>query len=195
MELATIPPPGPPDDERADARSNIFVVAAIHCAGTSGPVRIRNMSARGALIEGGSLPGEGVLFRLSRGSLAASGTVVWQAGNRAGIRFHSAVSVADWLPRGHRPQQQRIDEAVHAYKTDARVPAPTDHDVAPADCATALAEIETMLRRVAEELASDALACDRHVAAIQSIDVAAEKLAVIAGCGRPPRVGLPILPG
>jgi hypothetical protein len=168
-------------DARTEARSNIYVAAKIASAEACGPVCIRNLSATGALIEGGALPPQGSRVRVSRGSLSTTGTVAWREANRAGVRFDSAVSVAAWLPRGPRTQQQRIDEAVHAFK----------HGVAPLsvvpktsgggeDLANELRELEQKLRAVAEQLSSDVLVCERHLAAVQVIDIATNRLAELA---------------
>jgi hypothetical protein len=63
------------------------MAASIELAGTSAEVRLRNLSAEGALIEGDRLPIEGsnVLFR--RNELKVRGQVAWVKGRRAGIAF------------------------------------------------------------------------------------------------------------
>jgi hypothetical protein len=167
---------------RAEARSNIFVAATLASAEASGPVRVRNLSPLGALIEGGVVPPEGAHVLVNRGRLRASGTVAWRSGNRAGIRFDTAISVTEWLPRGLRTQQQRIDGVVHAYKSGSAALATPDEKRAhsPTDLQNTLLNLERTLRRVAEDLARDALMCERHLTNVQLIDVAAQKLARLA---------------
>ena len=182
MQALTALPAEPDEraaDERGEGRSNIFLVATIYAAQGSGPVRIRNMSPGGALVEGGALPSEGSPVRLSRGSLGVAGCIAWQSGNRAGVRFDCRVAVADWLPRGHRPPQQAIDEAVHAYRSGARMP-PARSPAPVVDLRAELTGLEQTLRRIAEQLARDSAVCERHLTGIQSIDVAAQKLAGLA---------------
>jgi hypothetical protein len=72
---------------RQSRRSNVLMTASIETAGSSTEVRMRNLSADGALIEGDSLPIEGsqVLFR--RNELAVRGNVAWVKGKRAGVAF------------------------------------------------------------------------------------------------------------
>jgi hypothetical protein len=168
-------------DARTEARSNIYVAAKIASAEACGPVCIRNLSATGALIEGGVLPPQGSRIRVSRGSLSTTGTIAWREANRAGVRFDSAVSVAAWLPRGPRTQQQRIDEAVHAFKNGS---APLSSVQAAAnsgmDIANELRDLEQKLRAVAEQLSGDVLVCERHLAAVQVIDIATNRLAELA---------------
>jgi len=162
---------------RAETRSNIFVAATIVSARASGPVRIRNMSSLGALVEGSVMPPEGERVQISRGSLQVSGIVVWQSGSRAGIRFDRTVSIADWLPRGSRTQQHRIDEAVHAYKSGSAECTTPVSASAVVDLRTALRNLEETLRSVAEDLARDAWVRERHLTNVQLIDVAAQRLA------------------
>jgi hypothetical protein len=45
--------------QRADIRSNMFVMAVLYCDGCSAPVRIRNLSRSGALIESAVIPPDG----------------------------------------------------------------------------------------------------------------------------------------
>jgi hypothetical protein len=100
------------DELRVETRSNIFVMAALYADGRSvAPVRIRNISRTGALVEGVELPLVGGKVRLSRASLSATGMLVWVEGAKAGINFDETVVVADWLPQGRRAfGQQSVDE-------------------------------------------------------------------------------------
>lgn len=72
---------------RRTRRSNVLMAASIESSGTAMPVRLRNLSAEGALVEGDSLPIEGssVLFR--KNELRLPGNVAWVKGKRAGIAF------------------------------------------------------------------------------------------------------------
>jgi len=60
---------------RVESRSNIFVMATIYAPGGSTPVRVRNMSRTGALVEAPVLPAAGSRVRLSRGSLTVVGDI------------------------------------------------------------------------------------------------------------------------
>lgn len=174
------PPPGP--EGRAEQRNNIFVAASLSSVEATGPIRIRNLSRQGALIEGGTLPPEGSAVRISRGSLGASGKVAWRKGNRAGIQFDSLVAVADWLPRGPQTHQQKIDEIVFAHKNGAggQSAASSLLGTPPPNIPEELRKLEEVLRSITEDFARDALICERHLASIQLLDGAAEKLAKLA---------------
>ena len=72
---------------RKNRRSNVLMSASLELSGTSLPVKLRNLSAEGALVEGDKLPVEGssVLFR--KGDLSMPGQVAWVKGRQAGINF------------------------------------------------------------------------------------------------------------
>lgn len=79
-------------------------------------VRLRNLSSKGALIEGTGLPVAGTGVRVLRGELSAEGEIAWQEQGFAGLRFVSEIDVDRWVKRvGHRGQQ-RVDEAMAALR-------------------------------------------------------------------------------
>ena len=187
------PSDGP--QRRVEPRSNIYVVAALASDSGNGPVRIRNMSRSGALVEGALIPPDGSAVRLSRGSLSISGEVVWRHESRAGMRFDSAVTVAAWLPGGKSAAgQQRIDEIVYSYKaevgamTPAASAAPSPVVTSRQDIGWQLLDVRDALNAVAEELAGDDATMARHPNALQAIDMAAQKLETLA---RPRRSDAP----
>lgn len=76
---------------RKSPRSSFYMKAALECGGRQKEVRLRNLSAEGALVEADKLPVEGcrVLFR--REGLSVPGRVAWSANGRAGIAFAQAL--------------------------------------------------------------------------------------------------------
>ena len=72
---------------RRSRRSHLLMAATLEIAGRAVNVKLRNLSADGARVEGDSLPVEGtdVLFR--KGDLAVAGRVIWSEGKQAGISF------------------------------------------------------------------------------------------------------------
>lgn len=102
---------------RASERSNVFLSAALYTQTRSFPVRIRNISAGGALLDGTNLPGEGSPVSLCRAHLAVEGKVAWQAHELRGVHFSAEIDVEEWVKlRGHAGQQ-RVDQAVAAIRT------------------------------------------------------------------------------
>lgn len=88
-----------------EPRTNLFVMGAIYSDSGSAPVRVRNVSPHGALIEGIEIPPAGSQVRLCRGSLSVANAIKWCEARRAGLQFESAVLVADWLPGGRAPAE------------------------------------------------------------------------------------------
>ena len=113
-------------ENRLSARTNLFVMAAI-CGGLgSEPVKVRNLSPNGALIEGAVLPQTGTQVRLCRADLEVGGEIVWCKDGRAGLQFGSPVVVADWLPQGSaNAGQQRVDQLVQKLKTSGASSSPS----------------------------------------------------------------------
>jgi hypothetical protein len=165
---------------RIESRSNIFVMAALYSAGRSvTPVRVRNISTTGALIEAAVLPPAGTHVRLGRASLSASGTLVWVENAKAGMRFDDPVAVADWLPQGRRGfGQQFVDELFHQKRLGAARKVFPGADGG--SLADELLELRACLERAAEELALDGAVASRHVTTLQAIDLVGQALAKVA---------------
>ena len=130
---------------RAEARSNVFLTALIDSSDGPLPVRVRNLSPHGALLEGPVLPVEG-LVRLRRGDLHVRAKVAWRHDGYCGLRFESTIEVATWLKRLGHHGQDRVDQIVAALRTGtvpkAADPAPLED---PAEIAAALLEIADRL--------------------------------------------------
>ncbi|MEO6247346.1 MAG: PilZ domain-containing protein [Sphingomicrobium sp.] len=90
-----------PTQNRRSRRSNVLLSASIELSGVSLPVKLRNLSSEGALIEGDKLPVEGseVVFR--KAELSLSGRIAWVEGKRAGLSF--AENLAPELVLRHIP--------------------------------------------------------------------------------------------
>ncbi len=172
-----------PTQQRVEVRSNMFVTAVLSCDRGSAPVRIRNMSRCGALIESAIIAPEQTPVRLSRGSLSVRGHVAWRRDNRAGIRFDVAIEVTDWLPRGNKPSgQQRVDEMIHTCRTSSGNGGESTAALtaSQADAIRQLLDCRDALNSVAEELAGDMAIATGHPTALQRIDVTAQMLEKLA---------------
>jgi hypothetical protein len=170
----------PETEGRINDRSNVFVIATLYSQGGSAPVRIRNLSPSGALIEGIVLPSPGAPVRLSRGSFHVAGEVVWSADGRSGLRFDSAISVLEWLPRtGAAPVQHNVDELVFKAKLGSlaghEAPAPADPGKS-GDVALELARLAAGLTRLCDELADDDHVAARFPENLQTIEATAKHL-------------------
>lgn len=72
---------------RKTRRSNVLMSASLELSGTSLPVKLRNLSAEGALVQGDKLPVEGASVQFRKGELSVAGNVAWVKGRQAGISF------------------------------------------------------------------------------------------------------------
>ena len=82
-----------PVQNRRQRRSNVLLTAAVEMAGGQTlDVKLRNLSAEGALIESEGLPREGSDIRFRKGDLSVAGKIVWVSDKRAGIHFDEALS-------------------------------------------------------------------------------------------------------
>lgn len=166
-------------------RTNLFVMATIYAGTGSAPVRVRNLSPSGALIEGTVIPHPGTYVRLSRGSLSVGAHIVWHKEGHAGLRFESAVSVIDWLPQGRAiTVQQRIDEVVQQAKAASNEVHSRSSDSFGSQAsklsAVELRRLRLEIQSLAEELAADPAAVERHGSKLQTLDTAAQALGRLA---------------
>jgi hypothetical protein len=81
-----------PVQNRRQRRSNVLLTAVVEMNGRALDVKLRNLSAQGALIEGEGLPVEETEINFRKGDLMVSGKVVWVSNKRAGIHFHTPLS-------------------------------------------------------------------------------------------------------
>jgi hypothetical protein len=72
---------------RKSRRSNVLMAASLELSGTSLPVKLRNLSADGALVEGDKLPVEGASILFRKGDISMPGLVAWVNGRQAGVNF------------------------------------------------------------------------------------------------------------
>lgn len=72
---------------RKSRRSNVLMAASLELSGASLPVKLRNLSSDGALVEGAKLPVEGAAVQFRKGELSLAGRIAWVKGGRAGVSF------------------------------------------------------------------------------------------------------------
>jgi hypothetical protein len=89
---------------RRSRRSPVLLAASVEIAGVEQPVKLRNLSTEGALIEGDRLPLEGSTTFFLRNDLRVKGRVVWVAGRYAGIAFGRPLEKDQVLRNVPRPK-------------------------------------------------------------------------------------------
>lgn len=175
-----------PVDARQEQRTSIFVMATLYADSGSWPVKVRDLSSGGALVEGAVLPLPGSQVRLGRGALNVIGEIMWCRGGRAGLQFEASLSVDDWLP-GQRvnAHQQRVDEMVQQVKSSAtKKPMSVDlqrtfqsRGVSSAE----LTQLRLAIDSLAQDLADDSHVIARHAEKLQTLDLVAQALAKLTG--------------
>lgn len=175
-------------DARSTPRASIYLAATLYCDGSSAPVKIRNLSATGALVESGVTPIRGALVQLIRGGLIVHGLVAWSSGNRCGLKFSGRVDVEQWRGARTNVEQQRVDDIVRVVKAGA-VPLPVPSltalpagEAISASCpcsASDLQRVSKLLEQLAGVLADDAEIVKRHGPILQNLDIAMQFIAAI----------------
>lgn len=183
--------PGLRVDGRMDARLNMYVAAILIVDGRASPVKIRNLSKTGALIDASVLPEPGARVRIVRGELHEEAHVVWRSDRCCGLQFGGAVDVRAWLASRDSSHQQRVDEVVRLVRAGKlTAPAPSDIVLSrppiPIDADTealhdVVMEIAATLQQVSEEFADDTSILVTHSKKIQILDTLAARLNAIAG--------------
>ena len=109
------------NQNRRSHRSNVLLAASIEASGAVVPVKLRNLSTEGALIEGDGLPLEGseVLFR--RNELSVNSRVAWVLGKQAGVAFTRPIPQEDVLRNIPKPRYRAPPEPDHIPDAIPRV--------------------------------------------------------------------------
>ena len=167
---------------RSEPRTSLFVMASMTSRSVSGPVKVRNLSTFGGLIEGPQLPELGEVLHLRRGGLAASGRVAWRSGTKAGLRLDDPIAVADWLPSG-RSGQALVDDTFQQIKLGGgkeQAPRQTSPSyIFPYDQGQ-LSQSASALDALADALAEDPRIVARFASELQVLDTAAQIMRNIA---------------
>jgi len=171
-------------------RKNLLLTATIRSQGVTAPVRIRNLSEKGAMVDGQALPEPGASLILQRLEVEMRGVVAWRAEGRCGIQFEGAASVDEWVAGRRAPAaifghgQSRVDQIQAAIRSgrdiaDEDVPAagPAEIITDPeARVAEELDHVQRMLDDVAADLIGDMALLQRHGEALQRFDNACQIL-------------------
>ncbi len=171
-----------------------MLAATISAGAVSAPVRIRNLSETGAMIDGPALPTPGSTLMLNRLTVSIGATVVWTREGRCGLSLMGPIVVADWIAGASSAsakaagEQFRVDQIQSAIRSGAalpaetRAPAPPPASAVPVERSVAieLTRVRRMLDAVTEELSDDVDVLMRHQRAMQSFDIAAQIIAELA---------------
>lgn len=172
-------------------RKNLLLAATIESGALKAPVRIRNLSESGALLDGAALPATGAMLTLRRGEIEMGAMAMWSAGGRCGVRFDGAVAVEEWvagkrIPGADRQGQARVDaiqsairggEAPMPESAPLTAPATVGGDALERRIAEELLYVRRLLDVVGDGLTDDPIVLQRHTVALQNLDAASQILA------------------
>jgi PilZ domain len=94
------------NQNRRSRRSNVLLAASIETSGASLPVKLRNLSTEGALVEGDDLPLEGSEVLFKRNDLSVNSRVAWVHGKHAGVAFRGPIAQEDVLRNIPKPKHR-----------------------------------------------------------------------------------------
>jgi hypothetical protein len=168
-----------PEEQRRERRTHLIVMATLGWDAGSTPVRVRNMSARGALIDASVIPEPGNLVMLKRGRLQVAGQIAWAAPGQAGLAFSASVCVADWMASRSSQHQGRIDDIVSGYRSARDAvsthPGSSSRTFGPARVEAELNMLRDDLERLGNGLASDVVLVATHPE-IQLLDISIQRI-------------------
>lgn len=192
----------PPEDDEVSrdltpraTRTNLLLSGTIEAPDIVAPVRIRNLSETGALLEGSALPKVGAHLVLKRSSLEMGAIVIWSSGSRCGIAFEGSISVAGWrtgtwVETIGIVDQSRVDAIQAAVRAGA---APVETEVPKlegksrlstaemdARIAKELKDLRHTLEQMGDQLSDEPVIVQKYPTAIQGFDLACQTLGHLA---------------
>ena len=96
---------------RKSRRSKVLLAATLEEVGAPHSVKLRNLSADGALVESKDLPAKGAAVVFRRNELIAPGRIIWVNGQFAGIAFDEKLAPEQVLR--HIPEARPKIQAKH----------------------------------------------------------------------------------
>ncbi len=172
--------PSAPEVDRCSEKVHMFLVATLYFGGASSPVRVRNTSTAGALIEGAALPAAGAAIILRRGALEAPATTAWSKAGKAGVAFDGSVEVSDWLPAKDGIKQTQVDQIAFGLKHSVQAVAPAavptiERATSTMAVLAELAELQAQLGHLGDRLAGDTFVLVHHPE-VQLLDAAGQRI-------------------
>lgn len=92
---------------RRSRRSRVLMAAILRTDDGDHPVRLRNLSENGALVEAETLPVVGSAVRFRKGELNLAARVAWIEDGRAGVAFNSVLDTKSVMRHIPVPQAPR----------------------------------------------------------------------------------------
>jgi len=170
-------------DRRTANRSSLYLAASLYCDGSVYPVKIRNISSAGALLDTLTVLAPGSLVQLIRGPLIVHALVAWTDQGRLGLKFSGTVDVQRWRQTISNAEQQRVDDVVTLVKAGA-VPLQVYSSASSLEetngPSSDLLRASKLLSRLGDRLANDAIVVANFPGELQNLDIAIQVIDAIA---------------
>lgn len=171
---------------RSLPRSKLLLAGTIESAGMKSPVRIRDLSESGALLEGPAFPLVDTILTLTRLAVQIDARVVWHRPPKCGVEFLGQISIPEWISGKPGPAnfgQARVDVIQAAVRAGTPIPLdasggdePVELDSLDDRIGTELTHMRGLLEAMSSELASDPDVVHRHSAMLQNFDLVGQIL-------------------
>lgn len=99
------------NQNRKNRRSHVFLKAELELSGRTVEVKLRNLSAEGALIEGDDLPIEGSQLLFRKGDLKVPGRIAWLRDYRAGVSFAQPLAPEQLMRHVPTPKPKSLPQS------------------------------------------------------------------------------------
>ncbi len=167
--------------ERIAQRVNMLAPATLYSEDSSNPVRIRNLSIWGAMVEANFEPRLGSEVSISRGKLSIVGKVAWTGAGQFGISFANPVRVHDWLKPDRNTEQPLADRVflrvVGATEVETEASFHPEYAcVGDKQAVDDFEEIVLLLSELGNELSEDLTVVGQHGHVLQNLDLALQIL-------------------
>lgn len=166
-------PIGQRRDTRQSERTNTLLAATAMVGATAWPIKIRNISRFGLMVESAVKAQVGSSVSISRGSLRAAGEIVWSLDKTFGVKFFNSIDTAEWAPRR--------DAALAPNITHKRQPrSDLSNETLSSRCRQELGFISRTLDGLADSLSRDPVLRIRYASEIQQLCINSEMVQQIA---------------
>ncbi len=98
-------------DARRGPRFRVLLVARLFTTTGVRSVKLRDISATGAMVEGDRLPAPGTDIMLRRGSLELIATIIWAKDGKAGLEFDEPLTEAELWMQVNAPHLAEVEAA------------------------------------------------------------------------------------
>lgn len=156
-------------------RSNTLISARALIGNTAWPVRIRNLSACGAMIESDVKVDVGSSIVLTRGRLRVPGEVAWRREGVIGVRFFEPLATEVWLKI---PTKTAI--APDVFQKEAQPGSELPEAILIQRLSEEISLVARMVGIVAEALLEDPILRTRHATLLQELSIGEQILSEIS---------------